>query len=245
MSHNYKIFAFRAIDEPQLCKQYITGHVKVLLDYGITNITTNNDIWINNPHIYCVVAQDNKSKELIGGVRIQIADGVHPLPVENAIGKMDSTIHSKVNNYALNGGIGESCGLWISKNVKDLGISRYLMWASISSAIQLNFSTMLGICAGYTLKLFGEIGFVIDNSLGENGNFPYPNSNYIAHVIGILNALTLNTANQSDKDIMISLRNKPIQDRIETNKGFESNVSYHLVYEKISQLNYSSSSVNK
>lgn len=240
--HNYKIFAFRAIDEPELCGQYIAGHVKVLLDYGITNITTNNNTWVKNPHIYCVVAQDNKSKELLGGVRIQIADGVHPLPVEEAIGKMDNTIYNKVNHYALNGGIGESCGLWIAKNVKNLGISRFLMWASISSAIQLNFSTMLGICAGYTLKLFGEIGFVIDNSLGNNGDFPYPNNNYIAHVIGILNAITLETANQFDKDIMLSLRNNPIQDRIETNKDIISNISYNLIYEKISHLTYNNSS---
>lgn len=238
LGHNYKIFAFRAIDEPELCKQYIEGHVKVLIDYGITNITTNNNIWIKNPHIYCVVAQDSISKKLIGGVRIQIADGIHPLPVEEAIGKMDKTIHQKVNQYALNGGIGESCGLWISKNVKNLGISRYLMWASVSSANQLNFNTMLGICAGYTLKLFGEIGFVIDDSLGDHGDFPYPNDDYIAHVIGILNAITMETANQSDKDIMVSLRNNPIQDRIETNKGYKSNISYQLVYENISHLEY-------
>ena len=245
MDHNYKVFAFRAVDEPDLCSQYIACHIKVLTDYGITNITTNNSIWVKNPHIYCVVAQDIKSMELVGGVRIQIADGVHLLPVEEAIGKMDKTIHNKVNQYALNGGIGESCGLWISKKVKNLGISRYLMWASISSANQLNFNTMLGICAGYTLKLFGEIGFVIDESLGDHGDFPYPNSDYIAHVIGILNAITIETADQSDKDVMLSLRKNPIQNRIETNKNFKSNISYQLVYKNISQLDYNSPSINQ
>jgi len=245
MEYNYKVFAFRAVDEPELCSQYIAGHVKVLTDYGITNITTNNNEWIKNPHIYCVVAQDINSKTIVGGVRIQIADGIHPLPVEEAIGKMDSSIHEKVNYYALNGGIGESCGLWIAKNVKNVGISRYLMWASISSAIQLKFNTMLGICAGYTLKLFGEIGFVIDNSLGNNGDFPYPNSNYIAHVIGILNAITLETANLFDKEIMLSLRNNPIQKRVETNKGLNTKVSYNLIYKNISQLNYNSFPLNQ
>ncbi len=237
-TQEYNVFAFRAIDEPELCEQYIDGHVKVLTDYGITNVTTNNNLWAKNPNIYCVVAQDNQSKVLVGGVRIQIADGIHPLPVEEAVGKMDGTIYSKVTHYALNGGIGESCGLWISKKVKNLGISRYLMWASISSAIQLNFSTMLGICAGYTLKLFGEIGFVIDESLGNHGDFPYPNSNYIAHVIGILNAITIETAAQSDKDVMLSLRDTPNQTRIEINRGFKSTISYQLVYDNVSQVNY-------
>jgi hypothetical protein len=238
MNNKFTIFAFRAIDEPELCSQYIDGHVRVLTHYGITNVTTNNNSWINNPHIYCVVAQDNQSKELVGGVRIQIAEGIHSLPVEKAIGNMDETIYDKVNSYALNGGIGESCGLWISNSVKNLGISRYLMWGSISSAIQLNFATMLGICAGYTLRLFGDLGFVIDKSLGENGDFPYPNENYIAHVIGILNAITIETATHIDKKVMLSLRENPIQTRIENNKGFESIISYDLIYENISELNY-------
>lgn len=234
----YKVFAFRAIDEPELCAQYVKGHVKVLTDYGITKITSNNNTWTNNEHIYCVVAQDTQSSELIGGVRIQLSDGIHPLPVEDAIGKMDSSIYKKVDYYAINGGIGESCGLWISKKVKSFGISRYLMWASVASANQLNFNTMLGICAGYTLKLFGEIGFVIDESLGERGDFPYPNENYVAHVIGILNAITMETTKQSDKKIMLSLRNNPIQTRTETNKNFSGTISYHLLYKNVSKLEY-------
>ena len=185
------MIAFRAIDEPLLSQQYLEGHVKVLTDYGIENVTTNNSTWMKNPHVYCVVAQDVLSKEILGGVRIQLADGIYPLPVEGAIGKMDQSIFDKVEYYAKEGGIGESCGLWISKKVKNLGLSRYLMWSSISSANQLRFGTLLGICAGYTLKLFGQIGFVVDKSLGENGDFPYPNEKYIAHVIGILNAITM------------------------------------------------------
>ena len=238
VKHNLKIFAFRAIDEPVLCSQYLEGHIKVLTDHGITNVTTNNESWMENPHIYCVVAQDVQSKELVGGVRIQLADGIHPLPVEEAIGRMDEALYEKVDYYALNGGIGESCGLWISKKVKGLNISRYLMWASVASANQLNFGTMLGICAGYTLKLFGEIGFIIDKSLGNRGDFPYPNDNYIAHVIGILNAITIETSAQFDKEVMLSLRNNPIQTRVEKNKNFESTISYELIYKNVSQLNY-------
>ncbi len=248
ISNKFNIFAFRAIDEPELCVQYIEGHVKVLTDYGIANITTNNKTWTNNPNIYCVVAQDKDTLSLIGGVRIQIADGIHPLPVELAIGKMDANIHDKVKKYALNGGIGESCGLWISKEVKGLGISRYLMWASISSANQLNFETMLGICAGYTLKLFSEIGFEIDKSLGAQGNFPYPNEKYTAHVIGILNAITLKTASKDDKSIMLSLRAKPYQSRIEKNKSLSCEIKYNLLYKNVSVVNFctkSRKSLNK
>jgi len=221
--NTYRIICFRAIDRPGLCERYLEGHVDVLKDYGITNVTTNNVEWMINPHVYCTVAIDSKTEELVGGVRIHVADGISQLPVEEAISKMDDSIHEKVKHYACNGGIGESCGLWISKKVKNVGISRYLMWASISSASQLNFNTMLGICAGYTLKLFGEIGFVIDKTLGDYGDFPYPNDNYIAHVIGILNTLTLETSNDRDKTIMFSLRKNQIQSREETGRHVNTN----------------------
>jgi len=227
----FKIVVFRAIDEQELCKQYIEGHVKVLNDYGITNITTNNNTWIFNPNIYCTIAIDSSTNKLVGGTRIQIADGINPLPVELAIGKMDKRIYDKINFYRINGGIGESCGLWISKEVKSLGISRYLMWASISSSINLEFQTLLGICAGYTLKMFSEIGFIIDYSLGDKGDFPYPNDEYIAHVIGILNAKTLESAAINDKNIMLLLRKQPNQIRIEVTKNLSSKINYYLVFD--------------
>lgn len=237
-TYQFKIFVFRAIDNPKLCDDYINGHVKVLTDYGIENVTTNNNDWKYNPNIYCTVTIDKTNGEMVGGVRIQIADGNKPLPVELAIGSMDNSIHTKVAEYGLNGGIGESCGLWMSKKVKGIGISRYMMWASIASSSQLKFNTMLGICAGYTLKLFGEIGFVIDNSLGNNGGFPYPNDNYTAHVIGILNALTLETAQKNDKTIMLSMRNNPNQTRTEINNGIISEIDYNLLYESKEKVNF-------
>ena len=88
------------------------------------------------------------------------------------------------------------------------------------------------------LSYLPSFSFVIDKSLGDNGDFPYPNENYIAHVIGILNAITIETATHIDKKVMLSLRENPIQTRIENNKGCESIISYNLVYENISELNY-------
>ena len=234
----FSIWAYRAVDEPELCKEYIQGHVKVLTDYGITNITSNNNIWIENKHIYCVVAQDISTNELVGGIRIQIADGVNPLPVENAIGKLDAGIYEKIRYYALNGGVGELSGLWVSNKLKGVGMSIYLVRACVASASQLNFQTMTGICAGYSLKMFKDVGFYIDNSLGDKGNFPYPNNEYIANVVGILNVKTLEYANEFDKIKMIELRNKPIQERIEINKNICSDIWYNIVYPNITEKNY-------
>ncbi len=235
---NVKIFVFRAIEEKKLCDEYLEGHAKVLLDYGIENITTNNNKWMHNPNVYCVVASDLSNNKLIGGARIHIADGVNPLPVELAVGYMDKSLYKKVKFYGIKGGIGESCGLWIDKKAKGLGLSRYLMWASIASANQLRFETMLGICASYTLALFSDIGFQIDYSLGSKGGFPYPNKKYIANVIGILDAKNISTASSKDKEIMLFLRNNPVQSRFEDNKGFLCKVFYDLIYQNVELVNY-------
>lgn len=234
IENKFRIFTFRAIDEPELCTKYLKGHIKVLTDYGISNVSTNNSEWVNHPYIYCAVAEHIETKQFVGGVRIQISDGKHPLPVEAAVGYMDSSIYNKVKQYALNGGISESCGLWTAKSIKGVGMARYLMRSSISSSNQLGFDKMLGICGWHTLKLFHEIGFVVDKSLGDAGDFPYPTNEHIANVIGILDAVTLKNATEVEKEIMLSMRNKLNLTRTEINNDFSSEILYNLKYKNIS-----------
>ncbi len=237
-NNSFNIWAYRAIDELELCKEYIKGHIKVLADYGISSITSNNSLWIENANMYCVVAEDSKTHELLGGIRIQLADGLLQLPVENAIGYMDNRIYNIVKNFAFNGGVGELSGLWVSNKLKGVGMGPYLVRAIIASANQLNFIKLIGICGENTLPMFKNVGFLIDHSLGKNGGFPYPTEDLTAHVVGILNAITLETAANNDKEIMTSLRQTPIIKRIETNNHFVSEINYNLIYKNVSINNY-------
>lgn len=245
MIHNYKIFAFRAVDEPDLCKQYIAGHVKVLTDYGIQNITSNNNSWNKNPHIYCIGLKEIGTNDLLGGIRIQLADGKNHLPVEDAIAHIDSKIYSMVEDYAINGKVGELSGLWVDNKLKGLGFGPHLVRASIASSNQLNFKTLIGICAKYSLKMFNEVGFIIDKSLGYNGDFPYPNDSYIAHVVGILNAITLQSASKFDKEIMTSLRKDIVQCRTQICSSNEIKINYNLKYPNVVPLHYNNSSLKE
>ncbi len=201
--------AFRAVDEPELCDCYSEGHVQVLRDYGITNITSNNNAWSRLDTVYCIVVYDDK-KEMVGGIRVQKADGVNLLPVEKAISFMDPKIHEIVASYVPEG-VGELCALWNAKSVAGLGLSLLLSRAGIAMASQMGISIMVGICADYTLKMFRKVGFVVDDSLGEHGEFVYPNENYIARVLGILNARNLETAEEEDRIRMLDLRSRPNQ----------------------------------
>jgi ribosomal protein S18 acetylase RimI-like enzyme len=237
MGHYYKVFAFRAVDRPEICQDYIKGHIKVLADYGIKNITSNNNTWTENPDIYCL-ALISEENELLGGIRIQLANGTSALPIEDAIGHMDENIYEVVESHALNGGIGELSGLWLDNRLKGLGIGWYMVRAAIASAKQLNFKTMIGICGDVTLKMFSNVGFIIDKKLGNDGQFYYPNEELIAHAVGILNAITLDNALKYDKEIMISLREKIILNRVETDRGIDINIKYDLKYPNIISVEY-------
>lgn len=224
--------AFRAINDPVTCSQYKEGHISVLRDYGITNVTTNSDDWMQNPNMYCVIAFSEDENEIVGGIRVQISDESNLLPVEKAIGRMDSRIHDIVKNFRINGGVGELCALWNAKKIAGLGISVLLTRAGISIANQLDMKTMVGICADYTLKMFQKVGFVIDHSLGVNGEFAYPNETYVARVLGIMNAETLDTADDFDKTRMNSLRLNPVQVAVEMGTRQKLTVKYELMIEK-------------
>lgn len=219
--------AFRAIDEPETCQKYIEGHVKILHDFGVTKITSNRLEWTTNPSIYGVVAE--RGGEMVGGIRVHIADGQLPLPIETAIGHMDQRVHELIDGYKDDGGVGELCGLWNSKNVAGMGISVRLTRAGISIINQLEFKTLVGICADYTMQMFQRVGFVVNPDLGIKGEFAYPDPRYITRVLGIMNAETLETAHPEDKESMLDLRAHPVQKREEVGKFGPFVIDYDVV----------------
>ena len=218
--------AFRAVDEPELCEEYAEGHVRVLRDYGIVNITSNNNEWAQLDCVYCIVVY-NEENEMVGGIRVQKADGVNQLPVEKAISYKDPRIHDIVGVY-IKEGVGELCALWNAKSVAGKGLSLLLSRAGIAISSQVGISTMMGICADYTLKMFRKVGFVVDESLGNEGKFVYPNENYIARVLGILNARNLETAEEEDRIRMLNIRENPDQEFVEYQDKMPIKIIYRL-----------------
>lgn len=238
LDYKIKISVFRAITEDVKCEQYLKGHMQVMIDYNVMKITSYNKSWTLNSSAYVLIAENVDSGEMVGGIRVEVAKGVFPLPIETAIGVMDQRIYDLVKYYAINGGGGELCGLWNSKSVKGVGISFFLTRAAIAIVEQLKVKTMVGICAEYTLKMFTDVGFEINKELGKNGEFPYPDDRYITRSLGILNTETLHSANAYDKELILDLRNKPIQTRIETGSKGEIDIDYELIVHDIDKSEY-------
>lgn len=208
--------AFRAIDEEETCYEFANGHKKVLEGFNLGNITTNNVSWAYNPNVYVIMAYERDTRDLLGGIRVQIADGIHPLPVEDAVSHFDPGIHDMVNHYALSGGTSELCGLWNSRHkAPNMGVTINLVVAGMALCSQLPITSIFTIVASYTLKIARQMGFRIETSLGNNGEFIYPNSNYVARVLS-MNPRTLENTFGMYKEKILDLRENPNLERIET-----------------------------
>lgn len=220
--------AFKAIDNHEYCERFLEGHVRVLEDYGITNITTNNRKWMDMDNVHVIVALSEDTKTIVGGIRVHVANDETPLPVEKAIGEMDSRIHNLINEYRKDG-TGELCGLWNSKSVAGYGVSLLLVRAGISIVNQIGIEALFTICADYTLPMVQRVGFIVERSIGSNGEFQYPKENYIARVLRKMNATTLETAEKHDKERILDLRANPVQTTNENGPKGILTIEYNLL----------------
>ena len=142
---------------------------------------------------------------------------------------MDTKIFELVKSLRESGGVAELCALWNAKIVAGKGLSPLVVRAGIAMANQLKVNTLMCICADYTIKMFEKVGFVMNTSLGEHGEFPYPNQNYKAKVLGILSTLNFSNANEYERDRMNSLRENPIQHFVEQGINEPIEVDYNIV----------------
>lgn len=226
----FKIQAFRAIDNLRLCELFAEGHAKVLLDYGVTKVTSSSTAWFHNPSVYALIAENTQTGEIVGGVRIHVADGVHPLPIEEAISIVDMRVFDLIRQYIPNR-TAELCGLWNAKSTAGYGMGSYfLMRAGISVTTQLNLATLFALCAPHTLRISVEKGFQIETSIGNEGTFIYPKLDLIATSIMIRDTENLSVALPEERELILELRENPIITRMERGPKGEMEITYNLIF---------------
>lgn len=201
-----RIRAFRATEDMETCLKFIEGHKKVLSIYGLENITTNVASWVYNPSIFVIVVEPLDGEKLYGGVRLQCADGIHPLPIEDAVGKMDARIHQIVKQSSLNGAA-EISGLWNSIEVAGLGIGSFFPSRStFVIAEQLGISTFFALCAPATVRFNQWLGSKVLTRVGSNGTFYYPKLDLIATASIHEDLENLNDAHGREREKILFLR---------------------------------------
>ena len=234
-----RIRAFRATDDKETCLKFLQGHKKVLAIFGIENITTNVDSWILNPSIFVIVVEPMNGEKLYGGVRLQCVDGVTPLPIEDAVGKMDPKIHKVVRESGMTGAA-EVSGLWNSKEVAGLGIGSFVPTrCTMVIAEQLGINNFFGLCAPATVRFNQWLGSDILTEVGNNGTFYYPKLDLLATAVIHRDLPNLENAHLREKEKILALR-KNLQ-CIVNEKSIFKNVHINIHYD----LQISSADINE
>lgn len=223
-----RIRSFKAIDDIESCKLFAAGHAKVLLDYGVTKVTSSSTDWFYNPSVYVMMAERVENDETVGGIRIHTADGKTRLPMEDAISIVDNKVYELIEQYTP-AGTAELCGLWNSKSTAGLGIgSYYLMRAGISATLRLGLKSLFALCAPHTLLISLQKGFEVEMSIGKQGTFIYPKLDLVATSIIIKDLVNLPKAMPDERDIIMQLRNNPHCIRTEHRAKGDLDISYEL-----------------
>lgn len=220
--------AFRAIDNPELCSQFIEGHANVLKDYGVTKVTSSNNEWKDNPFVYVVTVHEDETNKVVSGLRIHISHNDYPLPLEGAISQVDTGIYKLIESYR-EIGTGEIGGLWNSRAVSGYGIGAlFLSRTSLVIAEQLNIPVLFALCAEYTLKPTLQKGFEIEERVGNNGTFFYPKLDLIATLAILKDVKNLPLAVEEERNYILELRKNLNCSRIENTPKGPIQLNYNL-----------------
>lgn len=219
--------AFCAPDEPELCKEFLREHRKVLEDIGVNEIVATENPWVNDPNCFVIVAL-HRDFGMVGGIRLQLAAPGTKLPMAESIEKYDVRIHDALQEL-LPAGNGEVCGLWAAHRFLGRGVPALLSKAVTAISVAAGAGRMVCFVAHYTQKYPAKNGFVVMESVGENGFFPaYPIPRITT--IAMVNPDTMLLEHASDEQRLgiYSLRLRPEQIRMEAYGSTTLEVNYHL-----------------
>jgi len=228
-----KIRIYKATDNPEACERFAKGHENVLLDYGIKKVTSSNTTWFNDPDVFIVMVESPSGNDLLGGARLHIKNKEHFLPIESAISNLDSNIHKLINpDFAFK--TGELCGLWNTKNTSGSGLSAMLVRTGVAKAgifiaEKYHLKSLYTLSAPWTIGMVKKIGFKVEESVGNRGEFAYPKPDLIATVLVLNDIMNLENAIKEEKEVIFNLREHPIQKRIENGPKGIIEVEYDLV----------------
>ena len=223
--------AFRAIDDPASCLRFIEGHANVLKDYGVTKVSSSNNIWMHNPYVYVVAVEDIQTGMMVSGVRIHIANEEYPLPIEAAVGVIDKKIFDVVDIYRENG-VGEVCAMWNSRSIAGYGIgSLFLSRTAIAIAQQLKLNTLLALCSQVTIQPTLDKGFQVEESIGLKGRLRYPNIDFISTCAVLRDVENIPLALPEEKRFIFDLRKNFNSIRAENSPKGKIEIKYDLLIE--------------
>lgn len=221
------IRGFRAVDDPEASERFILGHRRVLEAHGVKKVTSSRNEWAQNPNVFVVNVESEDGEKVYGGARIHVADGIHPLPIEEATGYMDSRIYERVHELRSEG-TGELCGLWNSMEVAGMGIGSFFATrAATVLTRQIGIQSLWGLCAPFTVRWAERLGSRVQKDIGNEGTFYYPKLDLIATVVLLEDAEALTYCKPYERIRVQELRENLQQNAVEAPPGRKQEVEVH------------------
>src|SRR4051794_40337151 len=206
-----RLYAFRTSDEPEACHRFVVGHQRALAHYGVRGLASAKPAWLENPHVFVLAAKD-EGRAMLAGIRLHVGDGVHPLPVEEAIDMLDQRLGAAVA-AALPRGVGEICGLWRNPDAHwPRTATLELAMAGMALTHALGIEKVWGIAPGHTLSFWCGLGYTVERSVGEDGGFRYPDHRYLSHIV-VLDTGTLAHTPVPSRTRILDLAHKLVNPR--------------------------------
>ncbi len=222
MKEIVNICAYKATENNYKANRLHNSHVKIMDRVGLSKVTSLDNSWIDDPEAYFITAELASTNEIIAGARVQLKNN-NILPIEEAL----SSIGKNFSSFYSGSGIAEFCGLWISKKFASLGFSCvYIANATIALSVNLNATSLVGICAKRTADIALSCGFDYDYSFGNDLMYPFPD--LPAYVIAIKNLKYLPLKLFEQRSQTIELINSPVLSKSVKYNDREVEVNYDL-----------------
>jgi len=229
---NIRIRVLHAIDYPEIAKKFQTKHTKVLEEFGLEIGSTKNKWWEYSGS-YMVIAEDIDTGEIGAGMRLDMIDATHDIPMEEAIERFNPEFKKIIHKY--DNILAEVSALWTTKSFSERKLPARLLRAGISVSSKLRINTLVGFPHESTIKITDKLGFTpVDyiDGLGEKGSFNYPykskDKSYKSTLVELEDTYNLPTMSEEERDFIVWLRSHPIQKINEEVRGRKTNLEYDL-----------------
>jgi len=227
----YRIEAFQAVENPEYCSLFHSGHTGVLTELGIKNLNSAQPSWMSDPHVFVLVAIDS-DREVVAGLRIhRFNSELGSLPIIESIKEQDSRIITAIHS-TLPGGTAEACGLWSAKKVFGKGLTPLLCIAAIPVMADIGLTNFFCFAAPYTEKMIKTNGLIEVTDVGDNGRLPYPTPEFISVVLKNPNIHTMEHADDFNRQRVFELMKDPVRTFFEDSPRGTLEVQYDLRLKK-------------
>lgn len=230
---NIRIRVLHAIDHLEIAQDFQAKYINVLNEFGLSYET--KDKWWENSGTYMFIAEDSDTGEIGAGMRLDVIDSAHNIPMEEAIERFNPEFANIIHKY--DDTLAEVCAWWTTKKFSERKLPSHLLRTAIAIASKLRLHTLVGFPHEYTINITNKLGFTkVDyiDGLGDHGTFNYPSSPhkkdkyYKSTIVELLDTTNLPTVPEKEKEFILWLRKNPELSYNYEYKGKVTKLSYDL-----------------